>query len=66
MKHDVDALLQQALSPSEEPAPWLNEKIMQIAKETEHMKKGRNRIPTGIAVAVLTLMAASLGVFGGH
>ena len=65
MKHDVDALLQQALSPSEEPAPWLNEKIMQIAKETEHMKKGRNRIPTGIAVAVLTLMAASLGVFAG-
>ena len=28
MKHEMDALLQQALSPREEPSLWLNEKIL--------------------------------------
>lgn len=65
MKHDVEQLLQQALSPTEEPNLWLNEKIIQTAKENEYMKKRRSRIPTGAAVAVLTLMIASLGVFAG-
>lgn len=65
MKHDIEQLLQQALSPTEEPDLWLNEKILQTAKENEYMKKRRSRIPTGAAVAVLTLMIASLGVFAG-
>lgn len=65
MKYDVEQLLQQALSPSEEPDFRLNEKIMQTAKENEQMKKRRLRIPMGAAVAVLTLMLGALGVFAG-
>lgn len=65
MKYDVEQLLQQALSPSAEPSPWLNKKIVQTAKENENMKKRNSRIPSGAAIAVLTLIIASLGVFAG-
>lgn len=65
MKYDVEQLLQQALSPIEEPEFWLNQKILQIAKETEHMTKRKTKLPAGIVAAVLTLIVASVGVFAG-
>ena len=65
MKHDMDALLQQALSPREEPSIWLNEKILKEYKENEHMKKKKRKFTTGIAAAAMTLMIASVGVFAG-
>lgn len=65
MKCDMDELLQQALSPSEEPMLWLNEKILQEYKENEHMKKRRRNFPLGAAAAALILMIASVGVFAG-
>ena len=39
MKNDIDMLLQQALAPSEEPNPWLKQKIMIQAREKERMEK---------------------------
>ena len=65
MKYDVEQLLQQALSSNAEPSPWLNQKIVQTAKENENMKKRKSRIPSGVAIAVLTLIIASLGAFAG-
>lgn len=65
MKYEIDQLLQQALSPEEEPDFWLNQKIIQTAKETRTMRKKVRRFPVGIAAAVLTLLIGSLGVFAG-
>lgn len=65
MKHEMDALLQQALSPREEPSLWLNEKILKEYKENEQMKKRKRKFTTGIAAAAMTLMIASVGVFAG-
>lgn len=65
MKYDIEQLLQQALSPNAEPSPWLNQKIVQTAKENETMKKRKSRIPSGVAIAVLTLIIASFGAFAG-
>lgn len=65
MKYEIDQLLQQALSPGEEPDARLNEKILQAAKETGTMRKKVKRIPVGIVAAALALLIGSLGVFAG-
>lgn len=65
MKYEIDQLLQQALSPEEEPDIRLNEKILQTAKETGTMRKKVRRIPAGIVAAALALCIGSLGVFAG-
>lgn len=65
MKYKMDQLLQQALSPEEEPDYWLNQKILQTAKETGKMTRKVKRIPAGIVAAALALMIGSIGVFAG-
>lgn len=65
MKYKMDQLLQQALSPEEEPNDWLNQKILETAKETGKMTRKVKRIPAGIVAAALALMIGSIGVFAG-
>ncbi|MDE6312847.1 MAG: hypothetical protein K2M46_04400 [Lachnospiraceae bacterium] len=58
MKNKMDDLLKQALTPTDEPSYWLNQKILNQIKENEHMK-----IKTGkrTLVAALTLVCV-LGI----
>lgn len=65
MKYELDQLLQQALSPDQEPSLWLNQKIIQKIKENEKMKRRKSRLSIGIAAVAATLMIASLGVVAG-
>ncbi len=63
MKHnmDLDQILEQALSPENEPDYWLNQKILRKAKENEGMiKKYNKRIPAVALTMVLTLSIGSL------
>ena len=53
MKNDIDMLLQQALAPSEEPNPWLKQKIMIQAREKERMEKRKIKWSLGTAVAIV-------------
>lgn len=63
MNFDMDQILQQALSPEQEPDRWLNQTILQKAEEAEKMsKKSKKRIPAAL-VAAATLMLGSIGVF---
>ena len=63
MKHDTDQLLQQALSPQEEPDSRLNQRILQHFEEEEHMKLNKKRIPFGILAAAFVLLVGSISVF---
>ncbi len=64
MNFDMDQILQQTLSPEQEPDWRLNQKILQKAEEAERMKKqNHKRIPAAALVAAATLMFGSIGVF---
>ena len=62
MKYDMEQLLQQALSPEAEPDFWLNQQILQKAKEKKSMKNKRKRFSVAAAAMVFMLCTASLGV----
>lgn len=63
MKYKIDKLLQQALSPEEEPDRRLNLRILKKAEEMEIMgKRTKKRIPAAALVAAATLIFASIGV----
>lgn len=62
MKNNLDQLLQQALSPNEEPDPRLRQNIMQKAKEREHMASRKMRVSLGTAAALMALVFGTLGV----
>ena len=58
MKDDrnLEQLLQQALSPKEEPGYWLNQSILKKAKERESMGKTyKKRIPAAALMAAAVL-----------
>ncbi len=63
MKHDMDQLLQHALSPEKEPDYWLNQKILQKAEETGTMVKKNRKKLMAVLVAAGTLMIGSLTTF---
>lgn len=63
MKSEIDQLLQQTLSPSEEPDRRLNQKILQKAEEAEKMKRQNKKRVSAALVAAATLMIGSIGVF---
>ncbi len=65
MKNNIDELLQQALSPENEPAPWLNQKILQTVKEKSTMKKRRFKKSFGAIIAAATMLIFSLGAVAG-
>ena len=63
MKDDrnLEQLLQQALSPKEEPGYWLNQSILKKAKERESMGKTyKKRIPAAALMAAAVLSIGSL------
>ncbi len=61
---DLDQILQHALSPEEEPDYWLNQKILNKAKEIGKMdKKQKRRIPAAAMVAALALSVGSVTAF---
>lgn len=62
MKCDMDQILQQALSPEQEPDRRLNRRILQRLEETE-MRKNKKRIPAAACVACATLLIGSMSVF---
>lgn len=63
MKYDLDMLLQQALSPKEEPGDRLNGNILIQAKEREYMGKSRFKLSAGVAAAAMTLVFSTVGVY---
>lgn len=63
MKHDLDQLLQQALSPQEKPDSRLNQCILQHFEEEEYMKLNKKRIPFGILAAAFILLVGSISAF---
>ncbi|MEH2943748.1 hypothetical protein VSQ32_12980 [Lachnospiraceae bacterium KK002] len=63
MKDDrnLEQLLQQALSPEEEPDDWLNQNILRRAKETESMNRTyKKKMPAVAVLAAAVLCAGSL------
>ncbi len=65
MKNDknLEQLLQQALSPEEEPDYWLNQKILKKAKEREMMNKPyKKKISVAAISAAIVLSISSLTV----
>ncbi|MCI9657513.1 MAG: hypothetical protein HFI14_02745 [Lachnospiraceae bacterium] len=63
MKRNLDHLLKQALSPSEEPKAQLNRKILVQAEEMANMKKKRKkRVSVAVLAAAATLAAGSIAV----
>lgn len=63
MKRNLDHLLKQALSPSEEPKARLNRKILVQAEEMANMKKKRKkRVSAAVLAAAATLAVGSIAV----
>jgi len=61
MKRDYDELLKQALTPSDEPDFWLNQKILRQVREEKIMKKKTyKRIPAAVLTAALVLGVGSM------
>lgn len=64
MKKDYDKLLKQALTPSDEPDFWLNQKILRQVKEKNSMKKKTyKKIPAVVLTAVLVFAIGSFTTF---
>ena len=64
MKQNYDELLKQALTPSNEPSFWLNQKILRQVREESRMEKRKyKRIPAAVLSAALVLGAGSLTTF---
>ncbi len=61
MKNDknLEQLLQQALSPEEEPDYWLNQKILRKAKEREMMNKQYRKKMPAIAISAAVVLSIS-------
>ncbi len=62
MKIDMEQLLQQALSPEGEPDFWLNQNIVQRAKEKKCMTNKRRRFSVATVAMIFLLLTASIGV----
>lgn len=64
MRKDIDDVLKQALTPTEEPDFWLNQKILNQESERTTMKrKNTKKIPAVVFSALLVLGAGAVSVF---
>ena len=64
MRKDIDDVLKQALTPTEEPDFWLNQKILNQESERTTMKrKNTKKIPAVVFSALLVLGVGSVSVF---
>lgn len=60
MKRELDDILKHALTPKEEPDFWLNQKILNQAKEEKQMKDKRIRRIPAVLTAVFILGVGSI------
>lgn len=58
MKRDIDTLLKQALTPTDEPDFWLNQNILRQVKETKMYRKKEGRIQAAALVAAAVVLGA--------
>lgn len=64
MEKELDELLRHALTPTEQPDFWLNQRILNQVKEQKSMKrKTMRRLPAAALAAALLLGAGSLTAF---
>lgn len=64
MRKDIDELLKHALTPTQEPDFWLNQKILNQIKETKRMDgKKMRRIPAAAIAAAVILGAGSVTAY---
>ncbi len=67
MDNELDKLLKHALTPTDEPDFWLNQKIVNQEKEQEkRMGRKKRRLSTAAAVATLVLCISSVTVYAGR
>ena len=62
MEKNLDNVLKHALTPTEEPDFWLNQRIMNGVKEQESMKRSRKRVSVAVLVAAVVLCLSSVTV----
>ena len=64
MKKNIDNILKQALTPTDEPNFWLNQKILNQTKETVKMRNRRaKRIPAIVLSAAIILSIGSITTY---
>lgn len=64
MNEEIDDLLKDALTPSEEPSAWLNQRIVQTAKGGKNMRKPFFKtVPAIAAIAVAVLATGGLTTY---
>ncbi len=64
MKRNYDELLKQALAPDDEPDFWLNQKIVNQAKEHREMtRRKKTRLPAAAIVAIMVMCLSSVTVY---
>lgn len=64
MKKDLDEIIAQALTPSDEPDFWLNQRIWNQKKERKEMKmKRKKHVPAAVLAAVAVLGVSTVTTF---
>lgn len=64
MKKEIDELLKQALTPTEEPDFWLNQKILNQVKEEKRMNiRKAGKIQAAMLAAALVIGAGSISAY---
>lgn len=60
---NIDSILKQALTPTDEPDFWLNQKILSMAKEAAPMKKKNYKIAAVLASTAIILGIGSISIY---
>ncbi len=60
---NIDSILKQALTPTDEPDFWLNQKILTMAKEAAPMKKKNYKIAAVLASTAIILGIGSISIY---
>ncbi len=63
---NIDAILKQALTPTDEPDFWLNQKILSMAKEAVPMKKKKYKTAAVFVSAAIALGIGSISIYAAH
>jgi len=63
---NIDAILKQALTPTDEPDFWLNQKILSMAKEAVPMKKKNYKTAAVFVSAAIALGIGSISIYAAH
>lgn len=63
---NIDSILKQALTPTDEPDFWLNQKILSMAKEAVPMKKKKYKTAAVFVSAAIALGIGSISIYAAH